>query len=495
MSLMKYRRSLFFCLLSAALMLTGTAHAGGVDGGNAIKSSSVFAEPEKQGTDTGNKLFVRMEAGKSRVFSSETVPLTIRLYSSGVRLRDIGYPVFNHAQISMKDFGPPAQYWKFEKGITYHVTEFRTLVFATAAGTFTLGPATLRAEMVRTGNGNTSPDFSRNSYFGNYDLDPVELFSNHLTLRVQPLPPVNRPPDFRGAVGEFSFAIEEHPANLRVGRPFVLKMIVSGEGNFSTVTSPVIGRHAGYRIYKTGSRLGINRKIFEIILMPAANTVKSIPLFSFSFFNPRNGRYRTIVRGGTNVTVSPALITETPDAPSLERNQLAGTERHDRENFSGDKSQRKAKSHGGGRHKGENTLVFLAVAASMLTALSWLIMKRSEISSTRDSLATHLAARTKARKGIRDAEHLLWKNQEREFYDVLFKTLREFACDRFQLPVGWSADGIEEKVRKGDMDYEGIGEKLKNILAACDEARYGPRGTSITKKDQILDDLKEIIRH
>lgn len=474
MSLTKHYPLAVLCyLISVVLILTGTAYTEDIN----------FSQEQKRPEiDLQDRVFVKMRAGKSRVYLNEMIPLNIKLYISGLGVRDIRYPVVTHEHISVGAFGEPVHYQESKDGIVYDVVEFKTQIFAAKAGEFTLGPAQLKTNIVTKKHmGMPSSHFNdsaKDDFYGSYESTPIELTSNTLTLDVLPLPAKNRPGDFKGAVGDFSFDLEASPLKVKVGDPVTLKMTVSGEGNFNTVASPAMRQYEGFKTYEPRVKQEGNKKIFEQILLPMTDTAKNIPKASFSFFNPAKGQYQTIVKGGFPIRVleSEKGVVTTEKAPL--------TEERVRKEF-----PKKLKEKSNFLYRVTVFFIFLITSLLML-ASAWLLKRRFIFDI---GYARRLSAPKKAKTGIKEADHFLSKNMEQEFYDSVYKTIKEYLGNRFHIPSsGITVDVVDGVLKEKDIDAVMLG-KFQNIFTACDTARYGPAGLGEMNMDETLKDLKEVI--
>ncbi|MEW6601665.1 MAG: BatD family protein [Nitrospirota bacterium] len=470
---------------------------------DSASSAGGRTEQKKQSPETvlGDRIFVKMIAGKRSAYVNETIPLTIKLYVSGIGVRDIQYPEFDREGFSGGQFDKPGQYRETVGGSEYEVVEFRTGIFAAREGSFTLGPARIKANVVshkRKGRRSPFDNFFGqdpfDDFFGGYEAYPVELKSKAVSLKVLPLPGTGRPADFKGALGNFKFDLEVSPDEVKAGDPITLKMIVSGSGNLDSVTSPSLKQHDGFKSYEPQARQEGGRKIFEQVLIPTADTVKEVPQVSFSFFNTDRGEYQTIVRGGTPLKV---LKSDRKEEVTILDSTESAARPVAREKFGRDiiyikESPGSFMRQGGYLYKNPIFLVLQIVPVLAYFSL-WVMHRRKERLSSDVSYARRLSAPRKASKGIRETENFLAHNKTDEFYDAVFRTLREYIGNRFHVPSGGiTADSVSELLRDNDLPQDSL-LKLINILRECDMARYAPSEFSADRMQETMKGLKEII--
>ena len=456
---------------------------------------------KKPEADLGDRVFVKMHAEKKSAYINEIIPLTIKLYVNGIGVRDIQYPEYNHEGFSGGQFDKPGQYQETLGGSVYDVVEFRTGIFATNDGNFKLGPARIKANLVTQKRRSRSSSFDKffgrdpfDDFFGNYETYPVELKSESLSFKVLPLPDRGRPGDFMGAMGNFNFNLEVSPAQVKVGDPVTLKMIISGTGNFDAVTSPHVKPHEGFKFYDPQVKQEGNKKIFEQVLIPTTDTVKEIPAVSFSFFNTDKGQYQTIARGGVPLTVlKPERKEEATilDAPQTEGRTIL-KEKVGRDIIYIKESPGELRRKG--RYLYKNAAFLLLQIAPVLALISvWIMHKRKERLSTDVGYARRLSAPGKARKGIHEAEAFLENNSPGEFYNAVFRTLREYVGNRFHVPSGgMTADSAGGLLKDKGMDQDMLSGLIK-IFRECDMARYAPSEISRDNMQETLSELKELI--
>jgi len=133
-----------------------------------------------------------------------------------------------------------------------------------------------------------------------------------------------------------------------------------------------------------------------------------------------------------------------------------------------------------------------AVPLLVFTAL-WFYRKKQRRLSTDIGYARRLSAPKKAKKGIHKAEHYLRKNSAGEFYDAVFKTLRDYLGNRFHFPSGGITGDSLDSVMKGKNIDSGIAERVKNIFRECDMVRYAPAEFNIARMEETLKEMRESI--
>ncbi len=464
---------------------------------NASRGSGQAQEQRKPDINLRDRVFVKMQAAKSRAYTNETVPLTIKLYVSNIGVRDIQFPEFKHKDISAGTFDKPLQYQEQIGGTVYDIVEFKTQLFSTKSGEFKLGPAKLKANIITRQKRKMPPEtfdgFFRDDFFGAYETTPVELSSNALTLSILPFPD-KKPDDFKGAVGDFNLNVEASPSEVKAGDPVTLKMVISGNGNFSTVTSPALKHSEDFKTYEPQAKQEGSKKIFEQVLIPMTEAVKKLPEVSISFFNPVKGQYQTLVKGGIPIKVA---RPENRENATILHAPQPGERPVKKEIYGRDivyikESSGELKKKGGYLYKNIFFILLQTVPLLVLVSALLLVKKKEKFSSDM-GYARRLSAPKKAKKGIQQAEHFIRKNMSQEFYDSVFKTVREYLGNRFHIPSGGiTFDVVNDLLKEKNIDAAFLS-KLEDIFAVCDMARYAPAAPDTMKMQEILNALKEVI--
>jgi hypothetical protein len=453
-----------------------------------------------------DRIFLTMEAGKSEIYLNEVVPLTIKLYVNNLAARDIQYPEFEHEGFSVEKFGQPRQYRESYGGVVYNVIEFHTNIFPVKPGKLTLGPARLNCKLVvkkqprrkRHSFDDFFSDFFNDNdifgdFFGRYETYPLTVSSPQLSLTVLPFPREDKPPDFKGAVGDFSLEVEVSPKEVKAGDPITLTMTIKGKGNFDTVSLPALHSKEGFKVYEPEVNQQKFEKVFKEVVIPLSEKVTSVPEVSFSFFNPYTRTYHTLTRGPFPVTVKKAEggAIKIVEKPSSAQTPLL-KEHLGRDIVYIKETMPKFRRIGGYLYKKKAfwLLQLLALIGFIILLISY---KHSERLRTDIRYARRLSAPRKAKRGIKEAQELLRQGKTKEFFDITFKTLREYLGDKFHLPAaGITVDVVEQILKPKGVD-ERILKRVRGIFEDCDLVRYAPSEFDRTRMEKIFRDVQEVI--
>ncbi len=201
--------------------------------------------------------------------------------------------------------GKMAQGQQQRAQIGNHIYAVIPLTFALTAvksGTLSLGPFTANATFVVPSPNDQGDPFLR-QFFNQGEQKQISLATATLQAESLPLPAENVPSDFSGAVGNFAMTVTAGPTNVAVGDPITVRVQISGRGALDAITLPNQTAWNDFKTFPPTSKVEITdqlglegSKTFEEIVTPQNTDVHELPPFSFSFFNPDDGKYHTLTQ-------------------------------------------------------------------------------------------------------------------------------------------------------------------------------------------------------
>jgi hypothetical protein len=284
----------------------------------------------RKGEDPVDKIkknmFVRVEVDKRSCYVGEPVVATYKLYT---RLKSesnmIKNPSFNG--FSVLDLQQPNDMSyhteKFE-GREYNVYDIRKVqLYPLLAGNLELGVVEMEnmVKFIKADYINRHPDILSDMFrdfaggaipAAGMENHKVTLQSNPLTVSVKPLPDLNKPAGFKGAVGNFKIDSRVEKNKFSTDDAGRMAIIISGEGNMQLINAPVVNWPAGIEgfdpkatddLYK-GTVPVSGRKIFEFPFTVSKAGTYSLPVVDFSFFDTRDAKYKTIATQPLDLTVT-----------------------------------------------------------------------------------------------------------------------------------------------------------------------------------------------
>jgi hypothetical protein len=366
---------------------------------------------------------------------------------------------------------------EFYKGQEYMVVSFQKILTPIAAGTYTLEPVFLKCDVV------TGYRRSRRSLFGSFfdsDFDdffgfgrdvvtePFATRSDEIILNINEVPQQNKPPEYNGAIGRFTFDVDIKPLSLKVGEPITLTMKVSGSGNIEQLELPHIPDIKSFKSYEPESKVNVyqkggnvrGEKIFEKVLIPRSAGDYEISKITFAFFNPDTGRYQTEIRGPFSIHVEKpekeeevkviAVTSEgSADRPRKELKVLEKDIHYIMTDIGKIVSPKKP------IYKNIALWILAFFAPIIMLAGMFVFGRRRERLNTDIAFARSRAALKNAKVFIRQAEPALRKGQAREFYDLLIKGMNTYLAEKLNRQLGGVGVTLAKELKeKGLKDKE-----------------------------------------
>lgn len=339
-----------------------TVHPGGSpsanstppSGGNNPFAGSPFAQPQPPfpdpfGEDPGEvdreylikpgenvkekirkNIFVKVQVSKNSCYIGEPIVATYKLYTrlqseSRVTKRPSlnGFSVYDMVDPSLDAVSVEKLNGK---NFTVHTIR-KTQLIPLQAGNIDLDPVELEntVHFVKEG-GRTESRHSGNSIRDLLDQmadegnmgpsvdENVTLDTKPVTITVKPLPELNKPAGFNGAVGDFS--VEATLANriLSAQDEGTLHVVVRGKGNLPVVAAPVVNWPAGIEAFDPTAKEEVNKtvapmsgsKSFDYVFMPKRPGHYTIPAVSFPYFDPATQTYKTVGTKPIDISVNPS---------------------------------------------------------------------------------------------------------------------------------------------------------------------------------------------
>ena len=366
-------------------------------------------------------------------------------------------------------------------GQFYNLRRFRARARALTAGSFTLQP-TLRVGVVDPNQRQQRRDpFGFFDPFGGPAATPVNVAVPPTALTIRPIPEEGRPADFGGAVGQFEFAVDVRPRELKVGEPLTVSLRLQGTGNIASALPPSYRDTESYKTYEArqvgdtpDAAADGGAKSFEQVVIPRTESLQELPALQFSFYDPAAAQYRTVSAGPFPVVVHPSengansLMLQIPGGTSGGGNSLV---------LGSDiiylKSAPARWRNGAGLAANPPLLLGLHAAAPLALAGLFFATRRRNRLATDVALARRQKAPRSARANLRKAEAAL---RESAAPAAVFAPLAAAAADcfghRLSLPPGAvEAPLILAKLRAAQTDEASLA-KWQEFFALSDQIRY-----------------------
>lgn len=140
---------------------------------------------------------------------------------------------------------------------------------------------------------------ANSGFFTSSEREQIKTSTELRTITISPLPLINRPESFTGAIGEFSINSTLDLQEASVGDPLTLSIDIFGSGNFQRISVPALTENVkDWKLYPESFTFSDSNgsnykgvKTFQQILSPKNSDIDSLPSFSFSFFDPVKEEY------------------------------------------------------------------------------------------------------------------------------------------------------------------------------------------------------------
>ncbi len=182
------------------------------------------------------------------------------------------------------------------------VEEYAQTYQAKAVGSHQIEPSFLEARVF------TEDFFGRRRYKKGIE----RAQSDALKLSIQEFPQLEKPPTFNGAVGKFTMDVNlDSSTQVCLGDKLRLKMTFCGKEGLNTIYLPNISEQVGFKDQFRFNDLPLSAqkeegvKTFICELRPMKENITEIPEIEFSFFNPQERSYSTLMSQPLPITLLP----------------------------------------------------------------------------------------------------------------------------------------------------------------------------------------------
>jgi hypothetical protein len=239
------------------------------------------------------------EISKGNPYLNEPVTVSYKLYvKPGINVndyRELGKPTFNNFWSQNIETPMRAERTTY-KGEDYtYVTLKRFVLYPQKTGKQVIEPFSIDLQV-------SVPTRRRDIFGRRYETAHKTLSSARRTIDVKNLPEVGKPEDFSGAVGDFDFKVTTSKKSLNASESLQAKIEVSGKGNLKLFQLPKLKLPSSLEVYepefteRVTTRIGgMQGKISDsYTVVPQYKGKYPIPSVSFSYFDPKDKKYKTL---------------------------------------------------------------------------------------------------------------------------------------------------------------------------------------------------------
>ena len=329
----------------------------------------------------------------------------------------------------------------------------------------------------------------RRDFFGRQQVvqSNKRISAGAKTINVKSLPQTGRPDDFSGAVGKFSFKVVPSKSTLKEGESFDVAVSVNGTGNLKLFDIPKPVVPTALEMYdpvrkenvKTNSNVmsGSITETYAVVAGFKGNY--TINPLSFSYFDPSQGKYKTINSDALQIRVLDGVGAAKDPIADNNQIQKKTVEASDQFRFI------KLKTHLLPIKRDDflGSTLFYSLLILPFLAIPLLILLRRK----KDAMAGDIAGnRTRmsnrlAKKYLSEAKKQI-ANKEL-FYVALEKAMHNFLKAKLEIETSeMSKEKISELLLSRNADAQSVSEFI-NLTENCELARYAPASTVSIQHD------------
>jgi hypothetical protein len=460
-----------------------------------------------------------VQAGSNDVYVKSVVDNSNPMQGEGIVLT---YKIFFKVSISQPNITKPASYEGFWSNIlkdnvkynqytqtidgeVYHVAELlKVVLYPLKSGKLMIDPFELECvaqykRQTKTKTGDPFfDDFFNNSFFNeSYANVEKKLKSNAVVVNVRPLPTAEKPVDFSGAVGTFTFKTDLDKTKTKTNEPITLKCTITGKGNIQlidklNITFPPDFETYDPKISNNVSTTGAGTsgsQTFEYLIIPRKAGNFTIKPITFSYFDLEKRKYVTLSSPQYSLNVEKGSGDNTTIAYS-------GAGKEDIKYIGSDirhiKNQPLLLSHAGDFFFG-SFLFFVMLLLPVLLFILFIVMwkklqeRRSDALLMKNRKATRVAI-----KRLKKASTFLKEQKKEEFYIEISQALWGYLSDKFGIPLSeLSMDSVHEALLNKKVNDEII-QQFIQTLDNTEYARFAP-GEKTMIMEKTYNEALEII--
>ncbi|MDO9276793.1 MAG: BatD family protein [Lutibacter sp.] len=340
----------------------------------------------------------------------------------------------------------------------------------------------------------------RGDFFGNMITRNISYATQSAVrkVRVKALPELGKPIDFSGAVGDFEFKVSADKNVLNANEAAQIKVEVKGSGNLKLFEIPKIVTPAELEAFTpehkeevTTTLSGLKGSISDAYtVVPQYKGKYKIPEVAFSYFNPKEEKYHTILAEAVFVEV-----TEGKELPSSSNDTAGSFKKNVVSNGNNfrfivlettfEPTSKKEFLH--------SVEFYLLLLLPFLVIPIGILIGKKRAKRAGDIFGNKIRNANKlARKYLSEAKKQLGKKEA--FYVALEKALHNFLKAKLQIETSEiSKEKIAELLQNKGVDAATINEFI-TVLNDCDFARYTPTTDVMMKNeyDKTVELLTEI---
>jgi len=440
---------------------------------------------ETEGESIEDKVFMKTFLDSKEVYVGQKTPLVMKVYVKDLSLQLASAPYMTPDGYTADATASMEKIKEIVDGVEFDALKFDANIYPTRQGDIKVGPFQATGELVYRVK--QSNDFF-GDLFANQETRPITLHAPAMTIHVLPLPDAGRPQDFSGAVGQYDFKASVGPSSVKVGDPLTLHMTITGEGRLKGLAMPVIN-DSRFKTYDPQIKEEGGSKILEQIIIPASADIKQVPSISFNYFDPINKEYKTITQGPFPIKVQPSSAGQEFKAYGFVDKTKMTSDKPFVVQLSCLKTWAKqflVKS----KVVVKNGMFWCSIVMIGLVWLGYRLWQSFNRRLETDvAFARRFKADSKARGLLKVTKSYLQKNNSKEFYKSVHKTLNDYLADKMHVPLaGLNWDMIATHLKERSIDPSKL-QAIKTLFERGDLVRFA---SVDIPKEQMLKDFEQL---
>ena len=457
--------------------------------------------PSAPRTDNvGDNLFVKTTISKTKVYQGEQIMVTHKVYTR--------YQLRGFQSIKFPDY---TGFWSQDvplnqqiqltteniDGVNYQVAELkRTFLFAQRSGKLQIEPMTVEC-VVRKQSNNRPHDIFEQFFGGGYEDAVYSVKSKPLIIEVMPLPEANKPADFSGAVGDYSFKAQLSKNKVKANDAVNLTVTLTGKGNIKLVDPLKLNFPDDFETYdpKTSEKITVaptgvsGSKTFDYLVIPRHEGDYKIDPINFSYFDPEKKEYITLPPPDFDLHVDKGDQTAATVISGTRNKEDVKVLGNDIRYIKTNTIILKARS----TYFFGSTLFYLLLLFPFLAFILFIFIHKRNYEKNKDAVAVKSRKATKmAKKRLSIASQHLKSTNKDLFYAEIFKALYGYISDKLNIPVAeLNKEHISTTLKEKNVTEETI-KQLITTLDNCEYAHYAPNAVS-GDLQSIYDNTVELI--
>ncbi len=454
-------------------------------------------DPEVSGQD----LFLKTEVSRTHAYIGQQITVEYKLYFR-VNIRNYERPKppknagFWTEELNLPN--RPRRETEVINGIAYNVaTIYKVALFPTQVGELTVDPMQIKLEVL-------VKDQRRRSFFDSFFDDPFgrtvqkTIAGKPVKINVKPVPVAGKPADFNGAVGDYQFDVSVDKTETQTNEAIALQLKLRGKGNIKLVEIPEPEIAGSIEQYDPKMSTNIDNKNIisgsksaEYILIPRVEGEYEIKSISFSYFDPRTKKYKTISSKPIRLKINKGTGT------SLAVGSQGGQFTRQEVALLG-KDIRFIKEFTEFKRIDKKPYLSLPFIGNVLLAIimfsGFIFYNNYQVKLTgNEHLARSRRAGKYASKQLTEAKKKIASLQDGEFYKAVSLALQGFVRDKLNIDLtDFSIANVRSALEKRNIDLNEINEYIA-ILVESDFRQYANTGASSEDKTELYNKAKEIL--